>query len=104
MIVYRDQAYTADEWEARNRRLAAQRNHRKVHSAEEKERRAAYAREWRARNPERWREIRRRYKRNAQRRVVGSLHSLSCIGPTRVTGCVCDKIKMYNRPERLRVA
>ena len=103
MIVYRDQAYTADEWEARNRRLSARRN-AQGHSPDEKARRAAYAREWRARNPERWREIRRRYKRNALRRVVGSLHSLSCIGPTRATGCVCDKIKMYNRPERLRVA
>ena len=69
MIVYRDQAYTADEWEARNRQLAARRNRERVQSPDEKARRAAYAREWRARNPERWREIRRRYKRNASRRV-----------------------------------
>lgn len=96
LILYGDQAYSAVEWAERNRKQA-QKGKRRIYQA-------AYQREWRRRNPERWREI-----KDASRlrgRLLGSLHSVSCTGPIRATGCVCDKIRCYSRPSRpaLRVA
>lgn len=98
-LVCGDQAWTRDEWaatawhrardreyrrrpEVRARRIAAS----KRWAAEHREERKAYNREW------------MRRKRGNMPLPVGSLHDLACSGPTRATGCVCRKIKVYDKP------
>lgn len=80
-IVYGDQAYTAEEWTRRGPR----RPYRRLTDEE----RATYHRDW-------MRAYRARLREQSPL-VVGSLHDLRCTGPTRATGCVCQKILMYNR-------
>jgi hypothetical protein len=52
LILYRDQAYSEKEWEARQRQLAQQREYdaRRRQNPE----RQAYLREWKVQNRERW--------------------------------------------------
>ena len=50
------------------------------------EERATYQRDW----------ARRKRARTRPQRV-GTLHDLSCTGPTRATGCRCRKITLYLR-------
>lgn len=59
-------------------------------------------------NPEIAEANRRRYKREwmrakrgsvrRNRPVVASLHELRCTGPTRATGCSCQRIPLYGEP------
>ena len=98
LIIIGDEAWTPEEVAAKERRLA---RHREAN-------RRYYAR-WRANNLDRAREINREHMRRKrgsvpriprapQPRLVGSLHSLACTGPTKATGCRCSKIRCYDRP------
>ena len=98
LIIIGDEAWTPEEIAAKERKLALKR-----------ERNRRYYAEWRARNPERARQISREHMRRKrgsmpriprapQPRLVGSLHSLACAGPTKATGCRCSKIRCYDRP------
>ena len=96
LIIVGDEAYSVEEWEAEQRRLAADRERAAEHRLTPERReymrayqllpqRRAYKREWARRN------------RGSTATVVGSLHDLSCTGPTRRTGCRCQKIPMYRK-------
>ena len=96
LVIVGDEAWAPDAWEAevrdRKRRAAYKRRQYKAWAAANIEHRRAYKREW------------QRRKRALERPVlVGSLHSLSCTGPTIATGCVCNrkgtrKIRCYSAP------
>lgn len=100
LVIVGDEAWTRAEWEAEQDRIAKSRTRRRSYRArpDVKERtkqydrvhrmeRRAYNREWMA-----------RYRSSRSSRLVGSLHDLACFGPTRDTGCVCNKIRFYDQP------
>jgi hypothetical protein len=95
LIIYGDEAWTRQEWERRTRprpMTPEQRQRRR-------ERRRIYMRDYYARNLEHLRAYNREWKAHRQtRRLVGSLHSLACQGPTKDTGCRCSKIRCYSKP------
>ena len=104
LIIIGDEAWTPEEWARRHR----------PKTPEQIERARAYNREYRARNRDKLRAYNREWTRayrarlrasrplrvlkGAPPRLVGSLHSLACTGPTRATGCRCSKIRCYDKP------
>lgn len=103
LIIVGEEAWTAEEYEARQRRLEYDREYSR--RPEVRERRRIQHQKWQAANREKVRAYNRdwmrRYRQSAI--VVGGLHSLACSGPTRDDGCVCPpfgKVKVYDRPMR----
>lgn len=100
LVIVGDQAWTREEWERRARPRPL--------TPEQRERKRAYARAYYWRNRDRInarnREWMARHRKPSMRvvktpvRLVGSLHSLACLGPTKATGCRCKKIRMYSGP------
>jgi hypothetical protein len=102
LIIRGDEAWTPQEWKRRNTRGTERLQRRR-------ERHRIYMREYRARNRDRInarnREWMARYRKSPLRvvkgpppRLVGSLHSLACAGPTKDTGCRCSKVRCYSKP------
>lgn len=101
LVIVGDEAWTQEEWEAEQAKRERKRAEKRAYNArpDVKERtrqwnaanrakRRAYNREWMARY------------RSSNSRLVGSLHDLACSGPTRLTGCVCHKVRCYSKPRR----
>lgn len=110
LIIVGDEAWTREEYEARQQKLARKRAVEKARRDADRPAYNAQQRAWRAANLERAREIRResaRRRRRAlidERRVpvaIGSLHDLGCTGPTRATGCRCKKIILLRPVEKV---
>jgi len=84
LIIYGEEAFRPHEWKPRRayHRLTA-------------EERAHYNREWMRRQ----RIVARAELIEAGRvlRLVSSLHDVKCTGPTRVRGCVCSKVPLFER-------
>ena len=108
LVIVGDEAWTAEEYEAEQARRERRREYearpeRRVRRAERyrrwveanREHLRAYKREWNARQRA---EVKRRAGVAVEVvRVVGSLHSLKCSGPTTRTGCRCRKTLIVER-------
>lgn len=99
LIIVGDEAWFRDEWEAEQERRERGRAARRAYNArpDVKER----TRRWNRANRIARRAYNRAWMANyraSQSRLVGSLHDLACTGPTRDTGCVCNKIRCYSKP------
>ena len=95
LIIESDQAWEPQEQERRLRPFSPGRAERR------KARRRIYMRGYRARNRETIRGYNRDWmarQRVSEQRLVGSLHSLACTGPTKDTGCRCSKVRCYSKP------
>jgi hypothetical protein len=100
LVIVGDEAWTPEEWEAEQRRRERHNAYHREYQRRPEVRiwSAAYMREWRRQNLVRAREISReasRRRRGTPGTLVGSLHDLACTGPTKATGCRCDKIRCY---------
>lgn len=101
MVVVGELAYLPAEWERLERRRATGR----AYYARNREQRLATVKSWQAANPERVRELnrehmrRRRLSGRVEYRVIGSLHGLTCTGPTKRSGCRCSKVTLLRRVE-----
>lgn len=103
LIIEGDEAWSPEEWEVEQVRLAKRRAEKRAYTArpDVKERTKAWDRAHRANRREYNRVWMARYRSmssDKRPRLVGSLHDLACTGPTRATGCVCNKIRMYTKP------
>jgi hypothetical protein len=93
LIIVGDEAMTPEEWERRERRRAWEREYRRrrYHDDPDFRQRALDAvKAWRRKQgvqPRPGPRVRVTY-------TVGSLHDGSCTGPTRSTGCRCQKIRV----------
>lgn len=108
LVIVGDEAWLPEEWEAEQRRRrrpstaakkARDREYQRRYRATHREELNAYKREWMRRlrkaNPKAW--------RPEGPKLVGTLHTLACSGPTVIEGCVCGKrgtrkIRVYDRP------
>ena len=87
LIIVDDEAWLPEEWDHRRwQRGRYQRNPKR------REQVKAAVKRWRQRNPHKVREY------DHRPRLVGSLHELACTGPSKRTGCVCHKVRCYDRP------
>ena len=106
LVIVGDEAWTAEEYEAEQARRERARNL----SPEARKRQAENHRRWVEANRDRVRAYKadwQRRKRLSERlrreeevgavRIVGSLHSLKCSGPTTRTGCRCRKTLIVER-------
>jgi hypothetical protein len=98
LIIVGDEAFTESEWAALERKRAYEREYSKRPYA--KAAKNAYKREWSRRNREKLTAYNREWRHRNKPVLVGSLHDLACTGPTKVTGCVCQKIKVYRTLRR----
>ena len=96
LIVVGDEAWTPEQWERRTRKRERRRIYDREYYARNRERVNAYKREWMARYRARHRKP--RLLKGPPPRLVGSLHSLACQGPTKDTGCRCSKVRCYSKP------
>ena len=109
LVIRGDQAWTPAEYEARQRRLRGDRE-RYQRDPERRAKRRAQNREWAEKNRKRLRVYNREWMRRDRARkrglaviearavrVVASLHSLRCLGPTKATGCMCRKVYVCER-------
>jgi len=93
LIIVDGEAWLPEEWEKRERRRAYDRAYRQRPGRKERSR--EILQRWRAENLERLRAYNREWMRRHREKVaVASLHDLACTGPTRRTGCVCQKIRI----------
>ncbi len=110
-VLVGDQAWTTEQWAARERSLQLQRERKRAYYKDGKGR--DYHREWVARNREHVRDYKREWQRRyrlelgakprsgrvAVKYEVASLHSMRCFGPTKATGCVCRKVMVSKLAE-----
>lgn len=92
LLIVGDEAWTLREW---------QEAHAYEHSPERKAKKAENYQRFKERNPDYHRNYNRewmRQKRAGGPRVIGALHDLACTGPTKLSGCRCRKIKVYDKP------
>ncbi len=100
-VLVGDEAWTPEQWAARERSNARRRDRSQQH------------REWVARNREHVRDYKREWVKRDRLKTgpkphsgrvavkyhVGSLHSMRCFGPTKATGCVCHKVMVSKLAE-----
>ncbi len=107
-VLVGDQAWTTEQWAARERSRERRRERDRAHYQD-----SAYHREWAARNREHVRDYNREWARRNRLKLgmkphsgrvavkyeVASLHSMRCFGPTKATGCVCRKVMVSKLAE-----
>ncbi len=101
LILVRDEAFTPEQWAARERSNARRRERSQQHrewEARNREHIRDYKREWQARNRLKV-GMKPRSKVVAVKYHTGSLHSMRCFGPTKATGCVCRKVMVSKLAE-----
>jgi hypothetical protein len=102
LIIHRDQAYTPEEWERRQKRLDADREYRQ--RPEVKERNREHFRRWRDAHREEYRTYKREWMRRKRGTVppkpirIGALHAVMCPGGIHPPRKSCRPIPMYDRP------
>ncbi|MBA3586505.1 MAG: hypothetical protein H0W41_02575 [Chloroflexi bacterium] len=100
-VLVGDEAWTTEQWAARERSNARRRDRSQQHrewEARNRERVRDYKRDWQARNRLKV-GMKPRSRLVAVKYEVSSLHSMRCFGATKATGCVCHKVMVSKLAE-----